>query len=309
VESTHRTVACAPAHAGQSVLAVLPVSRERVLSHGRDGFVRLWDVTNALRTVVSEVTVPTSGFCPAALQTMGNGPDGASADVPADAANRPRMVALPGADAQAVTLWDVREPSIVQTLHASSTLGPSGMCMCLRFGSADALLAGWEDGSLELFDLRAGRSRARAKIHSEPLLCMDVDVCAKFALTGAADRRLCLTPLDLASTSSETTDARCLGEPETATLPVTNEASGSGGIAALCLRPDRRIFASGGWDKRIRIWQRRNLKPLAVIHHHTGTVNAVHFSTCSRWLLSGSEDRTLALWSLYSGEGEIRDGG
>ena len=39
--------------------------------------------------------------------------------------------------------------------------------------------------------------------------------------------------------------------------------------------------------------------PLAVLRHHTGAVNAVHFSACSRYLASASNDKTVAIWTLY----------
>ena len=34
-----------------------------------------------------------------------------------------------------------------------------------------------------------------------------------------------------------------------------------------------------------------------------GTVNAVSFSACSRWLASASSDRTIALWALFPPKG------
>ena len=68
----------------------------------------------------------------------------------------------------------------------------------------------------------------------------------------------------------------------------------------MCVRPDGKILAAGGWDRRVRLWQWRKGKPLAVLKHHAGTVNAVHFSACSRWLATASDDRTVALWSLYA---------
>ena len=67
------------------------------------------------------------------------------------------------------------------------------------------------------------------------------------------------------------------------------------------VRPDGKIAASGGWDRRVRLWQWWRMKPLAILRHHTATVNAVDFSACSSWLASGSADQTVALWEeLYS---------
>ena len=67
----------------------------------------------------------------------------------------------------------------------------------------------------------------------------------------------------------------------------------------VCVRPDTKLLATGGWDRRVRVWQWGKWKPLAVLRYHTGTVNAVCFSPCSRWLASASNDRTVAIWSIY----------
>ena len=65
------------------------------------------------------------------------------------------------------------------------------------------------------------------------------------------------------------------------------------------MRPDSKLLATGGWDRRVRVWQWGKWKPLAVLRYHAGTVNAVCFSPCSRWLASASNDRTVAIWSIY----------
>lgn len=90
-------------------------------------------------------------------------------------------------------------------------------------------------------------------------------------------------------------------------VPVTNEAHGSGGIQTLSIRPDGKLLAAGGWDRRVRVWQWKRFKPLAVLQHHTATVNAVHFSHCSRYLATASCDKTIALWSLYPPSGAGRE--
>ena len=92
-----------------------------------------------------------------------------------------------------------------------------------------------------------------------------------------------------------------LGEPSAQlSVPVTNEASGSGGLSALSCRPDGKIFAAGGWDRRVRLWQWRKYKPIAVLKHHTATVHAVDFSPCSRLLATASADKTIGVWQLFA---------
>ena len=133
------------------------------------------------------------------------------------------------------------------------------------------------------------------------MLSLDVDVKGEHALSGAADCMLSVVPLRGGAPG-----------PPTAQLSVPpTESSGTGGIASVAMRPDGRIFAAGGWDRRVRLWQYRKLKPLAVLRTHGGTVNAVCFSRCSRWLASASSDKTVALWTIFppkaTQEREARD--
>ena len=209
---------------------------------------------------------------------------------PPSAPHPPLLLAIPTEDAQALRLWDLRQRVPARTLAASEANGRAGMCMCVRFVGETALVAGWEDGSLQLFDLRGTSPPSSRRLHTEPLLCVDVDPKGQHALTGAADCALCVVPLSRGTLAPPIAQLA---------IPVTSESSGSGGLSSLCVRPDGRIFAAGGWDHRVRLWQWRNQKPLAVLKHHTATVNVVHFSPCSRWLASASNDRTIALWNLF----------
>ena len=304
---THRAVASVAAHGGAgghsaTVLAVHALGASTVLSQGRDGRVRAWDAADgALRGPLLELPAECYNFCAcapspalvAAGAPVGGGGGGAAATA--------ATLALPSADANEVVLWDVRTRAPARTLAPSTALGKAGMCMCVRFADDGRLLAGWEDGSLQLFDLRGGgggggagsggggAAAAARKLHSQPLLSIDVDPAGATAVSGAADCALCVASL----AGGE------VGAPTRLDIPVTSEASGSGGVASLAVRPDRKLLAAGGWDKRVRLWQWKRWKPLAVLKQHTETVTAVHFSADSRWLASASNDRTIALWDVY----------
>ena len=310
---THRTVTKMAAHPDSSVLTVSALVGPRILSQGRDGFVRVWDVTTDKPEPLLELPSNCYNFCQCAVSEGLAQGDAASLRLDGevcsgsndsgsggDSGSHAPLLAMPSADAQQLLLWDLRQRAAARTLNPSRAAGSAGMCMCARFALSDSLLlSGWEDGSIQSFDLRAATSSATSrKVHTEPVLCLEVGgkgEASLSALSGAADRFLCVTPL------MDGAPAEPLGKLP---IPVTNEASGSGGLASIAMRPDGKIFAAGGWDHRVRLWQWRKLKPLAILKLHTATVNAVCFSACSRWLASASSDNFIGLWALFPPKGK-----
>lgn len=301
---TCRPLASVRAHSDASILTVQSLSQSRVLSQGRDRCVRIWDVgESGIRGPLLTLPVGSYNFCQcaisAALATRPLALDEGSSENNSGSIGGAPLFALPSDDAQQLQVRDMRQPPTVPAaaiLSPAESEGKAGMCMCARFALDDSrVLSGWENGALHAFDLRRGgaaatSSAASRKLHSEPLLTMDLGPNDEHAITGAADCALQIVPL--------AEGAPCAPEA-TLTIPITNEHSGSGGIAALTMRPDGKVFAAGGWDRRVRLWQWRKFKPLAVLQQHTGTVNAVSFSDDSKWLASGSSDCTVALWQLF----------
>lgn len=70
------------------------------------------------------------------------------------------------------------------------------------------------------------------------------------------------------------------------------------GIADVKIRPDSKILATAGWDHRVRVFQWRTMRPLAVLAFHSATVHCVAFNTAGL-LAAGSGDQRISVWSLY----------
>jgi WD40 repeat protein len=70
------------------------------------------------------------------------------------------------------------------------------------------------------------------------------------------------------------------------------------GIDDIAVRCDQKIWATGGWDGRVRLFDAKKKKPLAVLKHHTGGVHTVAFAS-DGLLASAGNDRGIAIWSLY----------
>jgi WD40 repeat protein len=86
---------------------------------------------------------------------------------------------------------------------------------------------------------------------------------------------------------------------------------GTVGVSCLSTRNDGRVFASAHWDHTVRLYQTKNLKPLAVLRHHRGSVHSVRFSRPYHsgggdsasaeqiaLMATGSKDSSIAVWHL-----------
>lgn len=70
------------------------------------------------------------------------------------------------------------------------------------------------------------------------------------------------------------------------------------GIDDITIRCDGRIWATAGWDGRLRLFDAKKGNALAVLKHHRGGIHSVAFAQ-DGLLASGGDDRGIALWSLY----------
>lgn len=84
-------------------------------------------------------------------------------------------------------------------------------------------------------------------------------------------------------------------------LSITNE-----GCNVVKTRSDSKIFVSGGYDGRLRVFSCKTLRILAVLSEHRGPVTDIQFSPCiinywnSKIMAASGADGTITLWNLYN---------
>uniref|UniRef100_A0A3Q1MAU3 G protein subunit beta 1 like n=1 Tax=Bos taurus TaxID=9913 RepID=A0A3Q1MAU3_BOVIN len=240
-------------------------------AQGRDLQLCVWDLAEGRNAVVDAVHLESVGFCRASV--LAEGP-------------QRWMLAVPGRGSDEVQVLELPSKTSVSCLkpEAGARLG---MPMCLQLWQAESsprplLLAGYEDGSLALWDVSARKVCSRVACHSEPVMALALDPRRARGVSGSAEKVLAVWSLE----GQQALQVR-------GTHELINP-----GIADLKIRPDSKILATAGWDHRVRVFQWRTMKPLAVLAFHSATVHCVAFNTTGL-LAAGSGDQRISVWSLY----------
>ncbi|XP_076949199.1 protein DECREASED SIZE EXCLUSION LIMIT 1-like isoform X2 [Bidens hawaiensis] len=292
------------------------IGDNRVISQGKDGTVRCWDIEHGELSRIPSVSIDANfyHFCKLSLVkrqptphcvkevieatseeiSHGNQQEAENYDVCQEGCP---FVAMADGERSEVKIWDLNAAERIATLPHSSGASTNdftkgkGMCMAVQaFLPSESqgflhVLAGYEDGTMGWWDLRnPGFPLTSVRFHSEPVLSLSTDGMFNGGVSGGADDKIFMFTLDHSLGS-------CVVKKE-----ISLERSG---IAGTSIRTDGKIFGTAGWDHRIRIYNYKNGNPLAILKYHRATCNAISFAADCKKIASASEDTTVALWELY----------
>lgn len=274
----------AAAH-GHSILSLsLAAAGQHLVSCGRDGAVKVWDLSSAAGVLpVTSLTTEARGFCNASTHQ-----------------DAPDAVLTASEDESMVQLWDLRRGKVTSSVRLSSE---HGMVSSLHLCNPTFGLAGCDDGSLNVVDFRGGsRALSSLKLHEseagpQPLLAISARSLGDGRLslmTGGGDAKLqrsIFAPLDGGGVEQQQ-----LSVLDSKTIPTP-------GTSSIAHRCDGRIVASAHWDHTVRLHDCKRLKPLAVLRHHKDSVFAVAFgpqnTSAAALFASAGKDGLVAIWNLY----------
>ena len=178
------------------------------------------------------------------------------------------------------------------------------------------IAAGYESGHVALWRYNPSTKKWETvylhKSHSQPVLSLDMAPSADCFFSSSADAIVAKHPLDDGETETKVVQTKHAGQQ------------------SLSVRADGKVFATAGWDGRVRVYTAKGMKELAVLKWHKEGCYATAFaeilddptkvadddstvaqrqltvsqqravkSQTTHWLAAGSKDGKVSLWDIY----------
>lgn len=186
--------------------------------------------------------------------------------------------------------FQVRQTLTPATNNNNTNLGNIFCLKAIQFSEQLYLLAAYESGDFFTWDLRCGKVISSVKLDECPM-ALDYDTLTNRGIYGGPSDRLGVFVYD-----RKTMELRKQG-----VIGLKNA-----GINCVCIRKDQKVFSTGGWDGRIRIYSWKSLRPLAVLTDHKAAVMEVTYSNdkVPLWkapiMAACGLDGQISLWDLYN---------
>lgn len=253
---------------GNSIQAI-HCTNENVITQEKSGIVKLWNIQNETNYEFSKEYQCGGGYCRSIVIDD--------------------TVILP----QSNSRLDVIE---LKTLTLLRTFEPSqenlGYVMSLQKVELDNktfILAGYEAGDVILWDFLEASQCSRLKLH-ECITSLTFDSVSRRGICGNSSNILQVFTIE-----------KDLNMKLKCEISIANE-----GCNIVKIRPDRKIFVSGGWDGRLRLFSWKSLRLLVVLKEHRKSVTDVQFSPNivpvwnSTIMAAAGADGAISLWNLYN---------
>lgn len=248
----------------------------------------------------------------------------------------PILIAVPNAlDSGGIDIFHLPSERRVAKISSDKTTA-TGMVMALRIirhpeTQQLMVISGYEDGHT-IVHTRTHDSPGAwlwgkillSKPHSQPLLSIDVSSAADLYFTSSADAVIAKFAIP---------DSCVCESLEERPLKVLNTKHA--GQQGLVVRSDSKIFATAGWDARVRVYSVKTMKEIAVLKWHKQGIYAVALAQVTEadavvsqqpdqnstmqkrnaldvikterttkaqrthWLAAGGKDAKISLWDLF----------
>ena len=230
-----------------------------LISYGRRESVKIW---NAESDLLHEILVDHEGFCkPDLMSGLLAKPSGKNS---VQIFNLSQIACSSSTDA-----------AVLLPLSNLSITNDEGAVMAVKFLSTNLVVVAYEAGFISIWS--CGNIRNKNRIKDMPT-CIAHDAERRRIFVGSSSSTINIFDDDQLQFLHQ--------------VPLTNP-----GINCIAIRP--KFFVTGGWDKRLRLFSTKTLKPLCVLQLHEQDLNALVFTT-NGLLACASSDAMISLWDLYN---------
>ena len=275
------------------ILGVTPLAGDRLLTQGRDGWLRVWaagpDGTLS-PTPTLQVQTESHGFCVAAVAT------GAAAVAWGGSPSAGVAVAA-RADAAALGAWSLADGALLATLDPPAGTKARGMACGAAFVGG-GIAAAHEDGSVVLWapPTAAGASptlSSAVRMHADAAMALVTLPGGAAVASAGADATLALARVGAGGRLSPG-PARALPSPGVACLAAHEGDDGNALLAAACWDGSVRLAACAGASGGAPTL---SLTAVADLPYHERAAAAVAFAP-DGLLASAGRDGAVALWRV-----------
>lgn len=286
--ATKRAVAVWRAHEG-TLLGARSWGSDKLITHGKDYKLIVWKFSEEDESGMSVVLpvdtspeprkqpwllhilmVNTMNFCSFAQCTPEPSPEGTVID------DR-LLVAVPNTkSSETVDIFHLPSCDRIHTVPGNPKI-KCGMIMAIAIFTHPetallTVIVGYESGHTVLSQLTLSQTWQvlyTSQPHSQPILSLDVSPLKEFYLTSSADAVIAKHPIPSSSQDSILSIQN---------MPLKSVQTKHSGQQGLRMRDDGKIFATAGWDSRVRVYDARGVKELAVLKWHKEGCYAVSFA-------------------------------
>lgn len=248
---------------------------DSLYTQSKGGSFKIWTLTNTGYDFTTEINENCMGFCQ--MEFLKD----------------KKSVILPK-NTNELALYNLDNLQLQTTLIPNDGGINLGSIMCMKylnFSGQSYVLAVYESGDFFTWDLRCSKVINQKKLETEGPLTIDYEITTNRGIYGG------------------TTDKIGVFSFNRNTMEISKKTEISvknAGIDCVKIRSDCKVFATGGWDGRIRIFSWKSLRPLAVLTDHKDGVMDICYSndTVSLWkspvMAAGGKDGQITLWNIYN---------
>ncbi len=181
------------------------------------------------------------------------------------------------------------------------------------------LLSGSYDNTARLWDLATRRMLQEFKGHNWWVWAAEFSPDAKRIVTAGQDGRAVVWQKQEVTEQPSASPQPPAPSPQPHYARLTEFNGHGGAVYSARFSPDGTLVCTGGYDNRVMIWNPDEVQPVdigrrlegaadpradhMILSGHDGPVRAVAFSPNGQLVISGSEDNTIRVWDVATGEG------